>query len=145
MYTDLKTQINKLFLTKWQQCWNNNINNKLFQIKPTFGGWRPVFRKSKSHYISIADWPHKSHSFILKQEQPPQCLTCQTPYTIKHGLVECGALTITRERHFKTDNMRDMFENVHINDVLSFLIEKYNTFHNSGKFSHPTYQSTKYK
>ena len=36
-------------------------------------------------------------------------------------LVGCGALAITRERHFKTDNMRDMFENVHMDDVL-FLV-----------------------
>ena len=65
LYTDLKPQI-KFFLIKWQQCWNNNINNKLFQINPTLGEWRPAFRKSKkgtSHYISIVDWPHKSHSY----------------------------------------------------------------------------------
>ena len=36
-------------------------------------------------------------------------------------LVECGALAIAREQHFKTDNMRDMFENIRIDDVLSFL------------------------
>ena len=45
-YTDLKPQINKFFLTKWQQHWNNNINNKLFQIKPTLGEWKPAFGKS---------------------------------------------------------------------------------------------------
>ena len=43
------------------------------------------------------------------------------PYTIKHVLVECESLAITRERHYKTDNMRDMFENVYMDDVLSFL------------------------
>ena len=48
-YTDLKLQINKLFLTKWQQCCHNNINNKLFQIKPTLGEWRPAFRKSRKN------------------------------------------------------------------------------------------------
>ena len=68
------------------------------------------------------DWPHKSHSFFYTQAgQPPQYLTCQTPYTIKHVLEESGALAITREWHFKTDDMRDMFENVHMDDVLSFL------------------------
>ena len=37
LHTDLKPQINKFFLTKWQQCWNNNINNKPYQIKPILG------------------------------------------------------------------------------------------------------------
>ena len=104
-YTDLKPQINKFFLTKWQQRWNNNINNKLFQIKPTLGEWRPAFRKSRKEQVIISRLRigHTSltHSFILKQGQPRQCLTCQTPYSIKHVLVECGNLAITRERHLK--------------------------------------------
>ena len=120
---DLKPQINKFFFTKWQQCWNNNISNKLFQIKPTLGEWKPAFRKSRKEQVIISrlwiGYTSLTHSFILKQGQPPQCLTCQTPYTIKHGLVECGALAIPREWHFKTDNMREMFENVHMDDVIS--------------------------
>ena len=122
LHADLKPQINKFFLTKCQQHWNNN---KLFQIKPTLGEWRPVFTKSRKEQVIIS-WlqiGHTSptHTFILKQGQPPHCLTYQTPYTIKHVLVECGALAITREWYFKTDNMRDMFENIHMDDVLSFL------------------------
>ena len=49
----LKTT-NKFFVTKWQKCWNNNINNKLFQIKPTLGEWRPAFRKSRMEQIIIS-------------------------------------------------------------------------------------------
>ena len=62
-YTDLKPQINKFFLTKWQQRWNNNINNKLSQIKATSESQERI----KCHYISIADWLHKSHSFFYTQ------------------------------------------------------------------------------
>ena len=57
----------------------------------------------------------------IKKGTSHYILTCQTPYTIKHVQVERGALAITRERHLKTDNIRDMFENVHMDDVLSFL------------------------
>ena len=64
-----------------------------------------------------------THSFILQQEQPPQYLTCQMPYTIKHILMECGILATARERHFKADNMRDLFENINMDDVHSFLRE----------------------
>ena len=91
-YTDLKPQINKLFFAKWQQRWNNNINNKFFQITPTLG---PAFRKSRKEQVIISrlriSHTKLTHSFVLKQEQPSQCSTCQTPYTIKDVLVECGA------------------------------------------------------
>ena len=52
-YTDLKPTINKFFHTKWQQLWSNNIHNKLFQIQPTLGEWRPASRKSRREQVVI--------------------------------------------------------------------------------------------
>ena len=116
-YTHLKPQINRFLFTKWQQCWNDSITNKLFQIKPTLGEWRPAFRKSRMELVIISrlriGHSRLTHSFILKQEQPPQCLTCQTPYTIKHILMECDVLDTARERHFKADNERSVWEHQH--------------------------------
>ena len=37
--------------------------------------------------------------------------------------MECGVLATDRERHFKADDMRDLFENINMDDVLSFLRE----------------------
>ena len=77
-YTDLKPQITKFFLTKWQQCWNDNINIKLFQIKATLGEWKPAFRKSRKEQVIISwlqiDHTSLTHSFILKQGQSTWCL-----------------------------------------------------------------------
>ena len=91
------------------------------------GEWRPAFRKSRIEQILIArlhvGHTRLTHSFILKQEQPPLWLTCQTPYTIKHILVECSVLATAKERHFKADNIRDLFENINMDNVLSFLRE----------------------
>ena len=50
-YTDLKPTINKFLHTKWQQQWSNNIHNKLFQIQPTLGEWRPASRKSRREVV----------------------------------------------------------------------------------------------
>ena len=89
--------------------------------------WRPAFRKSKMEQVIISrlsiGHTRLTHSFILKPKQPAQCLTCQTPYTIKHILMEFGVLATARERHFKADNTRDLFENINMDDVLSFLRE----------------------
>ena len=37
-----------------QQYWNNNIHNKLFQIKPTLGKWKPVFRNLKREQVTTS-------------------------------------------------------------------------------------------
>ena len=98
-YTDLKPTI-KLH-TKWQQHWNNNTHNKLFQIQPTLREWRPTFRKSRREQVIISQLcighTRLTYSFILKQEQQPQCLTCQMPCTIKHILIECRAFSLMRK------------------------------------------------
>ena len=99
-YADLKPQINNFLHKKWQQRWNRNSNNKLFQVKPFLGEWRPAFRKSRKEQVIITrlriGHSRLSHSFILKQEQQPQCSTCQTPCTIKHVLLECKVFNNTR-------------------------------------------------
>ena len=74
-YTDLKSTINKFLHTKWQQQWSNSIHNKLFQIQPTFGEWRPALRKSRREQVVISrlriGHTRLTHSFILKQEPQP--------------------------------------------------------------------------
>ena len=127
--TWLKPQISKFFLTKWQQRWNNNINNKLFQIKPTLGEWRSAFRKSRKEQviISLLRIGHTSltDSLILKQGQPWQCLTCQTPYTIKHVLVECGAVAITRESSILKQIMWERYVWEYPHAQCSLFLERY--------------------
>ena len=113
--------------TKWQQWWDINIHNKLFQIQPTLGEWRPAFKKSRREQVVVSrlDIGHTrlTHSFILKQEPQPQCLTCQTTCMVKHILIECRAFTVTRKQFFKVTNLAKLFGNVKIDDVLSFLRE----------------------
>ena len=85
-YTDLKPRISKFFHKKWQQRWDMNINNKLFQIQPTLGEGRPAFRASRREQVIISrlciGHTRLTHTFILKQETQPQCLTCQTICTV---------------------------------------------------------------
>ena len=106
-YTDLKPTINKFLRTNWQQQWSNNIHNKLFQIQPTSGEWRPASRKSRRE--QVISWlrighTRLTHSFILKQEPQPQCLACQTTCTVKHILIECRTFAVIRKRFFKVNN-----------------------------------------
>ena len=122
-YTDMKLTINKFLHTKWQQHWNNNTHNKLFQIQSTLGEWRPAFRKSRRDQVIVSRLrivhTRLTHSFILKQRNNNQCLTCQTPYTIKQVLIECRAFTFIRKWFFKVNHLRDLFDNIKMNDILS--------------------------
>ena len=126
-YTDLKPTINKFLHTKWQRQWSNNIHNKLFQIQLTLGEWRTTSRKSRRKQVVISPLrighTRLTRSFILKQEPQPQCSTCQTTCTVKHILIECRAFAVIRKRFFKVNSLTDLFGNVKVDDILSFLRE----------------------
>ena len=49
-YTDLKPKINNFLHKKWQQRWNRNTSNKLFQVKNPFweNGTQPFENREKS-------------------------------------------------------------------------------------------------
>ena len=100
-YTDLKPIISKFFHTKWQQRWDMNIHNKLSQIQPTLGEWKPAFRTSRREQVVISPLrighARLTNAFILKQEPKPQCLTCQTICTVKYILIECRAFAVIRK------------------------------------------------
>ena len=120
LYTGLKPTNDKFLHTKWQQQGSNSIHNKLFQIQPTLGEWRPESRREQV-VISRLRIGHTrlTHSFILKQEPQPQCSTFQTTCTVKHILIECRNFAVIRKRFFKVYNLTDTFVNIKIDDILS--------------------------
>ena len=99
------------------------FHNNLFQIQPTLGEWRPASRKSRREQVVISrlrsGHTRLTHSFILKQEPQPQCLTSQTTCTVKHVLIECRAFAVIRKRFFKVNSLTDLFEKVKRDDILS--------------------------
>ena len=62
--------------------------------------------------ITVSDVSKNLHSI--------KCETCQTPLTVKHLLMEYRLLAHIRNRYFKANNMKDLFENVNMEDILSF-------------------------
>ena len=82
-----------------------------------------LYKNTTATVLSLDSHTRLTHSFILKQEPQPQCLTCQTTCTVKHILIECRAFAVIRKRFFKVNSLTDQYENVKIDDILSFLRE----------------------
>jgi hypothetical protein len=62
-------------------------------------------------------------SFLLHREDPPECVFCQCPLTVKRILTECGDTALIRNNYFDTKCMKDLFTNVSLNKILGFLLE----------------------
>ena len=80
-YTDLKSYINHFISGKWQGRWSSCRDNELFKVKPTLGDWLPGFRKSRREEVVLSQLrighTYFSNSYILRWEDPPECIACQ--------------------------------------------------------------------
>ena len=126
-YTDLKCHINHYISHKWQERWSSCPDNKLFKIKPTLGEWSPGFRNSRKEEVVLSrlriGHAYFSHSYILRQEDPPECTACQEIYSVRHVLIDCIDLGLIRPRFYTVPDMKTLFDTVSVDRILSFVKE----------------------
>jgi len=55
-----------------------------------------------------------THSYLLKDEDPPICIPCNSLLTVEHILISCIDFDIIRHNFYTTSNLRDLFHNIHL-------------------------------
>ncbi len=60
--------------------------------------------------IDPYDWFCGPGSHLLKGEEPPSCLTCQTKITVKHILLDCTVFNVNRQWFYS--EVFNLFKNV---------------------------------
>ena len=124
-FSNFKPSINKYILEEWQTSWNNSIGNKLLDIKPTIGEYQSVVRNIRREEVVLArlrlGHTRVTHSYLLQGEELPQCVGCDAPFTVRHFLLECGDFAQVRNNCFHVDNMKELFQDIHIDSIMRFL------------------------
>ena len=64
-----------------------------------------------------------TYSYLLQGEEQPQCVGCDAPFTVCHFLFECGDFAQARNNCFNVDNMKQLFQDIHIDSIMIFLKE----------------------
>ena len=62
-----------------------------------------------------------THSYLLQGEEHPQCVGCDAPFTVRHFLLECGDFAQVRNNCFHVNNMKELFQDIHIDSIMTFL------------------------
>ena len=126
-YTDLKPHINSFIANKWQERWSSCPDNKLFKIKPTLGVWPSGFRNYRKEEVVLSrlriGHTYFTHSYILRQEDPPECTACQEIYSVRHVLIDCIDLGLIRPRFYTVPDMKTLFDTISVDRILSFVKE----------------------
>ena len=64
-----------------------------------------------------------THKHYLANEDPPECIPCNTPLTIKHVLLECVDTADIRRQYFNCPDLKTLFNSVAGDTILAFLAE----------------------
>ena len=64
-----------------------------------------------------------THKHYLVNEDPPECIPCNTPLTIKHVLIECVDTADIRKQFFNCPDLKTLFNSVAGDTILAFLAE----------------------
>ena len=127
-HSDCKPLIKPFIHSKWQNIWNDEIdkNKKLREIQPSLNNIIPVSRKSRREELILnrlrIGHTYFTHSFIRKREPPPECISCDCVFSVKHIMLECAEYSEFRRDYIKEDNIKDLFETSH-DDIISFIKE----------------------
>ena len=89
-FNAFKPLINDFIQDVWLRSWNDPANQykNLFCIMPKTSESLPGSRSSRREEIVLArlriGHTHIAHSYLLKGEEAPECIPCNTDLTVKH-------------------------------------------------------------
>ena len=101
------------------------LENKLLDIEPTIGEDQSVVRNIRKEEVVLArlrlGHTRVTHSYLLQGEEQPQCVGCDAPFIVRHFILECGDFVQVRNNCFHVDNMKELFQDIHIECIMTFL------------------------
>ena len=85
--------------------------------------WDPNELPLRGYFILYHGHTHFTHCFLLKKEDPPQCIVCDCRLTVKHIFFEFVDFIESRNRHFNVNCFKELFEKLSPDSILSYLHE----------------------
>ena len=127
-WSDLKPKIMYID-TIWLELWNNEARNKLFETLPNLkeslcNRANTLYRKQDSVMTGLRighTWI--THSYLLKKEDQPFCHVCDSPFTVKHVLIECPDVTYIRNKFYTITYVHTLFREVDFSKITEYLKE----------------------
>ena len=114
-HSDFKSNIHQYVMNKCQSVWEEQTGNKLHELKPDFNSKCSFLGYSRQIQTKITRCRightrlTQSHSYLLTNDQPPFCISCNEPFTVKHFLITCTEFNYIRNRYFTAKTVRTFY------------------------------------
>ena len=126
-HTDMKLAINKLILSGWQNRWDSQVSNKLRSIQENIKpkSQTPQNRRRDETVLTRIRLGHSymTHTYLLKNEDRPRCIQCNTDLSLHHILLDCVDFSDARKRFYNCRTLKQLFDMNIPKQIISFLKE----------------------
>lgn len=111
--SDLKKEIRRKTLEKWDTDWKAVKNNKLRNIKEDIEKWYTGKNRTEQVIITRLRIGHTAytHKYLMQKLEPEKCNKCNETVTIKHIIINCIKYDKQRQQHNVPDNLKDALAN----------------------------------
>ena len=125
-YTDADQYRSQYVRDLWQSEWDTAVNNKLHATKPLIGEQPSAYRSILRDEVVLSrlklGHSYLTHSYLLKGEPPPECVTCNRLLAMSHILLDCIEYDFFRLILFENNfTLTDIFNNASPNKIISFI------------------------
>ena len=113
--------------TQRKDQWDNIQTNKLKEIIPNLSDHHQIQCDNRRDEVVLTrlriGHSRLTHSFLMKGEPSPECIGCNTAFTIKHILIECVDFADTRKLFYNVQDIHSLFKSVTKEKILGFIRE----------------------
>ena len=107
--------------------WDNIATNKLKEIVPDLAEHKQIKCENRRDEVVLTrlriGHSRLTHSFLMKGEPAPECICCDTAFTIKHILLDCVDFAEARKLFYDVQDIFSLFKTVTKEKILDFMRE----------------------
>ena len=106
--------------------------NKLHELKPYLNSKYSFLTYSRQNQTKITrcriGHTRLTHAYLLTNDQPPFCIYCNEPFTVKHFLITCTEFNYIRKKYYTAKTVKELLV-IHLLTKSSIFLKK-STFFN---------------
>ena len=112
-------------MNKCQSVLETQTENKLHELKPDFNSKCLFLGYSRQNHTKVTrcriEHTRLTHAYLLTNEQPPFCISCNEPFTVKHFLITCTEFNHIRKKYSTAKTVKELLSNTSSDKIINFL------------------------
>ena len=117
----------KYILKRWQDSWDQQIYNKLHEMHSLAGKTPCSHGQNRKEQVVLTKCrighSRLTHSYLLNNEERPECIPCSSNFSLKHVLIDCVDVADVRHTFYNANSLSNLFTNIAGDTILQFLKE----------------------